>query len=153
MSLRDESLELKEIERLEGHTDRVWGLAWIPAAAAPPMLASCGGDKTVRIWQRSSLSGSFVCKIIAGKGFFLFDFPLVLVPRNEIQLRKVSSMERIWRWKGRKGTAAGWDGDRWLKVVGEGGEVAAVEGEVRVRQSGGEGGLVVVARREVAVVA
>lgn len=66
MSPYDESYELKEIQRLEGHTDRVWGLAWNPTTGAdgvPAVLASCSGDKTVRIWQQSSLTGSFECKV------------------------------------------------------------------------------------------
>ncbi|KAH9606532.1 hypothetical protein KSS87_000519 [Heliosperma pusillum] len=52
--------ELREVEALEGHGDRVWGLAWNPTAA---VLASCSGDKTVRIWEQSP-SGSFICKAI-----------------------------------------------------------------------------------------
>ncbi|CAA6668500.1 unnamed protein product [Spirodela intermedia] len=42
-------VELKELCRLEGHTDRVWSLAWNPAAGGdgvPAVLASCSGDKT-----------------------------------------------------------------------------------------------------------
>ncbi|KAF5954026.1 hypothetical protein HYC85_006882 [Camellia sinensis] len=67
MSLYDESFELKELQRLEGHTDRVWGLSWNPTTGVdgvPAVLASCSGDKTVRIWQQSSPSGSFECKLL-----------------------------------------------------------------------------------------
>lgn len=32
---------------LEGHTDRVWHVAWHPTLQ---VLVSCGGDKTVRVW-------------------------------------------------------------------------------------------------------
>lgn len=56
-------MRLKEVQRLEGHTDRVWSLAWNPttgAAGVPPMLASCSGDKTVRIWQQGP-DGSWIC--------------------------------------------------------------------------------------------
>lgn len=59
----EDRLDLSEIQTLEGHTDRVWGLAWNPAGT-PPMLASCSGDKTVRIWQRNSPTGSFRCKAV-----------------------------------------------------------------------------------------
>ncbi|KMZ72384.1 Transducin/WD40 repeat-like superfamily protein [Zostera marina] len=61
------NLELKEIQILEGHTDRVWGLAWNPTTGVdgiPPMLASCGGDKTVRIWQQQASSGNWDCKVL-----------------------------------------------------------------------------------------
>jgi len=67
MSLFEENVDLTEIQTLEGHTDRVWGLAWNPVTGVsgiPAMLASCSGDKTVRIWQQSSSAGSFVCKAI-----------------------------------------------------------------------------------------
>ncbi|OAY66106.1 Protein CIA1 [Ananas comosus] len=59
--------ELREVERLEGHGDRVWSLAWNPApencGRAPAMLASCSGDKTVRIWQPTS-SGAWDCSAV-----------------------------------------------------------------------------------------
>lgn len=66
MSLEDESFELRELQTLEGHTDRVWNVAWKPAAGVdgvPAVLASCSGDKTVRIWEQSPSSGSFQCKV------------------------------------------------------------------------------------------
>ncbi|KAF6165939.1 hypothetical protein GIB67_012836 [Kingdonia uniflora] len=56
MDLIDENLELKEIQMLQGHTDRVWSVAWNPTTGfdgIPAMLASCSGDKTVRIWQQN----------------------------------------------------------------------------------------------------
>lgn len=56
-------VELKQLQTLEGHTDRVWSLAWNPTT--PAVFASCSGDKTVRIWEQSqSLSGSFHCKAV-----------------------------------------------------------------------------------------
>lgn len=39
---------LELIQTLSGHTDRVWGLAWSPSGK---QLASCSGDRTVRIWS------------------------------------------------------------------------------------------------------
>lgn len=41
------SLEL--LSTLDGHKDRVWHLAWSPDGKN---LASCGADKTIRIWGR-----------------------------------------------------------------------------------------------------
>lgn len=35
---------------LEGHQDRVWLVTWNPKE--PTIIASCSGDKTVRLWQR-----------------------------------------------------------------------------------------------------
>ncbi|KAF8690580.1 hypothetical protein HU200_040947 [Digitaria exilis] len=54
--------ELREAHRLAGHADRVWALAWNPApgAGAGPVLASCAGDKTVRIWKRAP-DGAWQC--------------------------------------------------------------------------------------------
>ncbi|KAI0497234.1 hypothetical protein KFK09_020457 [Dendrobium nobile] len=66
IDLVDGNLALKEIQKLDGHTDRVWSLAWNPAAGAgglPPTLASCSGDKTARIWQQGP-SGSWNCTAV-----------------------------------------------------------------------------------------
>ncbi|ERN16486.1 protein CIA1 isoform X2 [Amborella trichopoda] len=63
----DCNFELKEVQKLEGHTDRVWGLAWNPVtglAGVPSVLASCSGDKTVRIWQQAAATGSWECKAV-----------------------------------------------------------------------------------------
>ncbi|WVZ06955.1 hypothetical protein V8G54_020301 [Vigna mungo] len=60
-------MELKEIQRLEGHTDRVWSLDWNPAtghAGIPLVFASCSGDKTVRIWEQNLSSGLWACKAV-----------------------------------------------------------------------------------------
>ncbi|XP_051129820.1 protein CIA1 [Andrographis paniculata] len=67
MNFADDNFELREVQTLEGHEDRVWSLAWKPATGAdgvPAVLASCSGDKTVRIWQQSSISGPFECKAV-----------------------------------------------------------------------------------------
>ncbi|CAI8611320.1 unnamed protein product [Vicia faba] len=60
-----ERLELKEVQKLEGHTDRVWSLDWNPAtghAGVPLVFASCSGDKTVRIWEQNLSNSLFSCK-------------------------------------------------------------------------------------------
>lgn len=41
--------DLRCICRLKGHEERVWCVAWRPCAD-PPQLASCGSDRTIRIW-------------------------------------------------------------------------------------------------------
>ncbi|TQD88988.1 hypothetical protein C1H46_025495 [Malus baccata] len=54
--------ELREIQKLEGHTDRVWSLAWNPAtgvAGIPLSFPSCSGDKTVRIWEQNLSTSSW----------------------------------------------------------------------------------------------
>lgn len=43
-------LELSLVATLQGHTDRVWCVAWCPTAN---ILASCSGDKTVRLWTQT----------------------------------------------------------------------------------------------------
>jgi WD40 repeat protein len=60
------AVELRETHRLTGHADRAWALAWNPnpVAGASPVLASCGGDKTVRIWKRAP-DGGWQCTVKA----------------------------------------------------------------------------------------
>ncbi|EJD05550.1 WD40 repeat-like protein [Fomitiporia mediterranea MF3/22] len=40
--------QLEQITELSGHEDRVWSIAWNPVR---PLLASCSGDKTVRLYH------------------------------------------------------------------------------------------------------
>ena len=46
---------LDSICTLEGHTDRAWHVSWHPIH---DLLATCGSDKTVRIWAPKSVSSS-----------------------------------------------------------------------------------------------
>ncbi|XP_011006041.1 PREDICTED: probable cytosolic iron-sulfur protein assembly protein CIAO1 homolog [Populus euphratica] len=65
--LYDGNMELKEIQTLAGHSDRVWSLAWNPATGTsnnPPVLASCSGDKTVRIWEQTPSNRLWHCKAV-----------------------------------------------------------------------------------------
>ncbi|XWS59495.1 hypothetical protein CRYUN_Cryun08bG0127100 [Craigia yunnanensis] len=67
MELLDGNLELKEIQKLQGHTDRIWSLAWNPAtsvADVPSVFASCGFDNTVQIWEQSPSTRSWDCKAV-----------------------------------------------------------------------------------------
>ncbi|KAJ7976121.1 Transducin/WD40 repeat-like superfamily protein [Quillaja saponaria] len=59
--------QLREVQRLEGHTDKVWSLAWNPVtghAGIPLVFASCSGDTTVRIWEQNLSSGLWDCKAV-----------------------------------------------------------------------------------------
>lgn len=50
---KDFECMIEPIAVLEGHADRVWAVAWNPAQ---PLLASCSGDKSIRLWSyRSSI--------------------------------------------------------------------------------------------------
>ena len=58
--------QLKEIQMLEGHTGKVWSVAWNPVSGTdgkPVILASCGADKTIRIWKQNPDTSSFVCVV------------------------------------------------------------------------------------------
>eukprot|EP00741_Cyanophora_paradoxa_P001636 tig00000498_g1587.t1 len=54
---------LEEIGELRGHTDRAWCVAWSPDGKT---LASCGGDKSVRIWRQEG--GKWECKQVLDDG-------------------------------------------------------------------------------------
>ena len=78
--------ELSAVQVLEGHTDRVWNVAWSPdgkpaklygnchglqlasghkvSAYAGNSIASCSGDKTVRVWQKQGQSDTWICSAI-----------------------------------------------------------------------------------------
>ncbi|KAG8756525.1 Cytosolic iron-sulfur protein assembly protein [Serendipita sp. 396] len=45
---------LKEVATLEGHSDRVWAVAWNPVQR---VIASCSADKTVRMWSYNRSGG------------------------------------------------------------------------------------------------
>ncbi|XP_073273752.1 protein CIA1-like isoform X2 [Primulina huaijiensis] len=65
MNFTDRIFELKEVETLRGHTDRVCCIAWNPATGVdgvPAMIASCGADKNVLIWEQNIATGSFQSK-------------------------------------------------------------------------------------------
>uniref|UniRef100_A0A2N9H870 Probable cytosolic iron-sulfur protein assembly protein CIAO1 homolog n=1 Tax=Fagus sylvatica TaxID=28930 RepID=A0A2N9H870_FAGSY len=71
MEVYEGGCELKLLQTLEGHTDRVWSLSWNPATGStgtPLVFASCSGDKTVRIWEQtpspSSSYSSWHCKAV-----------------------------------------------------------------------------------------
>lgn len=48
------SIEIVHEATLQGHTDRVWCVAWEPNGRS---LATCSSDKTVRLWAPSRAAG------------------------------------------------------------------------------------------------
>jgi len=55
--------QLTRVKSLQGHSDRVWHLAWSPSGN---LLASCSGDKTIHLWGREGTE--WVCKAILEDG-------------------------------------------------------------------------------------
>ena len=49
-----DAVEISLQATLEGHTDRVWCVAWEPQGRS---LATCSSDKTVRLWAPSRAAG------------------------------------------------------------------------------------------------
>ncbi|KAL3327600.1 hypothetical protein AABB24_035329 [Solanum stoloniferum] len=61
-----DDFELREIQKLEGHTGKVLGIAWKEDSGVWGILAvfaSWSDDKTIRIWEEN-FSGFFVCKAV-----------------------------------------------------------------------------------------
>lgn len=78
--------QLDQQQVLEGHTDRVWNVAWSPTGShllytlgrvrdntaiqqartpsAGDSIASCSGDKTVRIWRQHGSTDTWICAAI-----------------------------------------------------------------------------------------
>ncbi|KAH0637840.1 hypothetical protein KY285_037514 [Solanum tuberosum] len=61
-----DDFELREVQKLEGHTGKVLGIAWKVDTGVwgfLAVMASWSDDKTIRIWEEN-LSGFFVCKAV-----------------------------------------------------------------------------------------
>ncbi|ESO90048.1 hypothetical protein LOTGIDRAFT_233882 [Lottia gigantea] len=54
---------LEEITTFTGHNEAVWCVAWSPSGS---LLASCSGDKTIRIWGKED--EKWVCKTVLTDG-------------------------------------------------------------------------------------
>lgn len=60
-------MALKLLYQLDGHEERVWCVDWSPSSQ---LFASCGGDKTIRIWGKSSNELEWEAKAVLEGLFF-----------------------------------------------------------------------------------
>ena len=86
--------ELQLVQELRGHDDRVWSASWSPKG---DLLASCSGDKTVRIWGRQSGPDSqLVCKVCL---FSLSCYPSVINgPKRDLRHRYIQKATTVHAW-------------------------------------------------------
>ena len=52
VQLHKKAANIQCVQELQGHTDRVWNLAWTPALGAV-LLATCSSDQSIRIWAQA----------------------------------------------------------------------------------------------------
>eukprot|EP00249_Psilotum_nudum_P012581 c23865_g1_i1 orf=150-1292(+) len=117
--LAGDDLDLRLVQQLEGHTDKVWNVAWNPVCGLggkPPMFASCSGDRTVRVWEhqpsRDPCSPLWVCVAVL----------------EEMHKRTVRACD--WSPDGKFLATASFDGTTavWEHVGGEFECIASLEG-------------------------
>ena len=67
-------MSMKAITTLGAHTDRVWHAAWDRNGK---YLATCGGDKTIKIWTKAKGNeGKCIFPLFFPLLFFFSCFPL-----------------------------------------------------------------------------
>ncbi|XP_065068957.1 probable cytosolic iron-sulfur protein assembly protein CIAO1 homolog [Rhopilema esculentum] len=127
------STTVKELAVLEGHEERVWNLAWSPSGS---LLATCSGDKTIRIWGKEG--EKWVCKTILDEG----------------HTRTIRSV--IWSPCGNMLASASFDGTVtiWNRSSGEFESIATLEGhenEVKSCSWNSSGSLIATCSRDKSV--
>lgn len=64
-NFNSDDFELRESQKLEGHTGKVLGITWKEDTGKwgfPAVIASSSDDKTIRIWEEN-FAGFFECKV------------------------------------------------------------------------------------------
>eukprot|EP00743_Colponemidia_sp_Colp-15_P003696 GILK01003988.1.p1 GENE.GILK01003988.1~~GILK01003988.1.p1 ORF type:complete len:339 (+),score=47.11 GILK01003988.1:40-1017(+) len=115
---------------LNGHTDRVWSLAWSPDGST---LASSSGDKTIRLWVQEG--DRWVCQAVL----------------EDTQQRTIRSV--TWSPSGKSLASASFDGTTciWERVRGEWVSQATLEGhenEVKAAAWSASGALIATCSRD-----
>ena len=107
------------LQSLEGHSDRCWSLAWSPDAST---LASCSGDRTVRIWCSPNIeSASWRCSAVLEDGHTRTIRSLAWSPCGKyLATASFDATTAIWQRHASQITAqdgSGQTGARWEQVA------------------------------------
>lgn len=115
-------MKLIQKDVLVGHEDRVWSISWHPSGK---ILASCSGDKSIRLWREEGESWIFLVVFISFLSDDTWNCVAILNDGHKRTIRSIS-----WSPSGEQLASASFDATVciWEKVNGAWDAVVNLEG-------------------------